>query len=42
MGERRTDLERARTAYATAGSGESDAQERTFMSRLQRFLRLRA
>jgi len=42
MGVRRTDLEQARAAFAVAGNGGQETEERTLISRLQRFLRLRA
>ena len=40
-GVRSPDLERARTAFNLSGNGGRDAEQRTLMDRLQRFLRLR-
>jgi len=42
MGMRSPDLERARAAFALSGNGGHEQEQRTLMSRLQRFLRLRA
>jgi small-conductance mechanosensitive channel/CRP-like cAMP-binding protein len=42
MSLRRTDLERARSAFALSGNGGREEEQRTLMSRLQRLLRLRA
>lgn len=41
MGARRTDLERARSAFALSGNGGQDTAQPTLMGRLQRFLKLR-